>query len=227
MGSEQFKPAAGRVALIGELSLGGEIRRPPGLLPMVAAIARRGVGRVIVPADAAPEARLVPGIEVVPLATLGEVVDVLRSRHRAGPASAVRVDLATSASGGGTPEPEHGGPAGTPDLAEVHGQSEARRALEVALAGGHGLLLVGPPGTGKTLLARTIPSLLPPLGDEEALAVTIVASAAGERRIDGLIRRPPFRAPHHTTSYAAMVGGGPQLTPGEVTRADDGALTCT
>jgi len=111
-----------------------------------------------------------------------------------------------------------------PDLADVRGQSEARRALEVALAGGHGLLLIGPPGTGKTLLARTIPGLLPPLGDDEALQATIVASVSGEAAIEGLVRQPPFRAPHHTTSYAAMVGGGPQLTPGEVTRADGGTL---
>jgi magnesium chelatase family protein len=95
-----------------------------------------------------------------------------------------------------------------PDLADVRGQSEARRALEVALAGGHGLLLIGPPGTGKTLLARTIPGLLPPLADDVALQATIVASVSGEGPIEGLVRRPPFRAPHHTTSYAAMVGGG-------------------
>jgi magnesium chelatase family protein len=229
IGSEQFTPRAGRAALVGELSLGGEVRRLPGLLPMVAALARRGVASVIVPADALAEARLVGSIEVVGAASLGEVVDVLRSRRRARPAGPARVDLSGTvsatvprrAAGAARPSSVDTDP---PDLADVRGQSEARRALEVALAGGHGLLFIGPPGTGKTLLARTIPSLLPPLGDDEALDVTIVASAAGDARIDGLIRRPPFRAPHHTTSYAAIVGGGPRLAPGEVSRADHGTL---
>jgi magnesium chelatase family protein len=231
VGSEQFKPAAGRVALVGELSLGGEVRRPPGLLPMVAALARRGVARVVVPADAEAEARLVPGIEVVPAGTLTEVVGLLRSRRRTAPPAPERVDLAGLPARVSAHAPTRTEGAATvaswadvPDLADVHGQTEARRALEVALAGGHGLLLIGPPGTGKTLLARTIPGILPELADEEALAVTIVASAAGDQRIEGLIRRPPFRAPHHTASYAAMIGGGPHLTPGEVTRADHGTL---
>jgi len=111
-----------------------------------------------------------------------------------------------------------------PDLREVRGQAGARRALEIALAGGHGLLMTGPPGVGKTLLARTIPGLLPPLDDAAALSVSIVASAAGEGPITELRRQPPFRSPHHTLSYAAMVGGGSTLSPGEITRAHDGVL---
>ena len=228
VGSEQFTPRAGRAALVGEVSLGGEVRAVPGILPMVAALARRGIARVVVPADGAEEARLVDGLEVLPAATIGDAVDALRSRRRAAPVRPARVDLAGTSRVPAGPadasaealvlEPE------VPDLAEVRGQAEARRALEVALAGGHGLLLVGPPGTGKTLLARTIPGLLPPLSDAAAFGATVIASVSGEGPMRALVRRAPFRAPHHTSSYAAIVGGGPALLPGEVTRADHGVL---
>ena len=116
------------------------------------------------------------------------------------------------------------GGASGPDLAEVRGQLEARRALELALAGGHCLIMVGPPGSGKTLLARTVPGLLPPLDDDEARVATIIASVAGSTPVRGLVRSRPFRSPHHTISYAAMVGGGPHMSPGEVTLANDGVL---
>lgn len=232
LGSEQFVAAAGRTALIGELSLGSEVRPVPGLLPMLAALAGHGVKRALVPASSLAEAALVPGIEAIGCSTLGDAVDVLRLRPRRGPVQPARVELAADP-GAGRDAVEGASPAessdpeiegGAPDLAEVRGQAEARRALEVALAGGHPLLLMGPPGSGKTLLARTIPTLLPELGDAEALAATIVASVSGERPIQALVRRPPFRAPHHTASYAAIVGGGPGLAPGEVTRADHGVL---
>lgn len=219
VGSEQVRPR-GRWALLGELGLGGEVRPVPGLLPMVAALARRGAGRVIVPADAVAEARLVPGIEVVGAATLAEAADVLRGRRVGGHRPGSRAELVPEEASPNAPSTP---PADAPDLADVRGLLEARRALEIALAGGHGMVLVGPPGSGKTMLASTIPGLLPPLDDEEAREATIVASVAGVQ-VRGLVRRRPFRAPHHTASYAALVGGGPRLAPGEVTLAHTGVL---
>jgi magnesium chelatase family protein len=194
---------------------------------MVAAIARRGIRRVVVATSAVQEAQLVGGIDVLGVETLIGAVELIRLRRpRRVTTSPPRVELGQSAPGdgaGGSADPT---PIGrrVPDLAEVRGQPEARRALEIALAGRHGLLLIGPPGSGKTLIARTIPGLLPPLDDAAALATTVIASAAGEGPILALRRRPPFRAPHHTISYAAMVGGGPRLSPGEVTMADHGVL---
>jgi magnesium chelatase family protein len=212
-------PPPGRGVLLGELSLFGEVRPVRGLLPIVLDVEARGERTVAVPAAQAWEARLVPGLEVVPVASLREAVDwYLRG---AAPASGGDRETADGAADGAT----DGRPPPPPaDVLHLAQQPLAARAAVLAAAGRHHLLLVGPPGAGKTRLARLLWHLLPPLSAGEALTVTRIHSAAGLLAVPGLVRRPPLRAPHHTITTVGLLGGGAALRPGEVTLAHHGLL---
>ncbi|MGB2953565.1 MAG: YifB family Mg chelatase-like AAA ATPase [Gaiellaceae bacterium] len=197
-------------AAVGELALDGRLRPVRGVLAAAEGAKQAGFERLLCAAASAPEAALA-GIEPVPLRHLAEAVAYLRGECDPPPYEA--------SANGDAPEPE------APDLADVRGQERARRALELAAAGAHNLLLAGPPGTGKTMLARRLPGILPPLMLEEALEVTRIHSVAGLLPPGRpLLTTPPFRAPHHTASAPAIVGGGPGPRPGEVSLAHRGVL---
>jgi magnesium chelatase family protein len=202
------------LALVGELALDGSVRPVPGTLALVDALAHAGVERVVVPAANAGEAELVPGIEVRVARSLGELRACLKGE-------AEWPDPPAAAHGGDVAAVE----ADPVDLADVRGLAQARLALAAAVAGSHHALLVGPPGAGKTMLARRVPTIFPPLTRTEALEVTRIHSAAGVHTGGGLAAQRPFRAPHHTASVAALVGGGsPRPKPGEITLAHHGVL---
>jgi magnesium chelatase family protein len=227
--SGQIRRSGGSWALLGELSLSGEVRALNGVLPMVATMARAGHRRIGLPRANVAEAQLVDGVEVVGLDGLDDAARLVagprgRTAGRAQRRPALAVTGAASEPAAAADGAALVGGLTPIDLAEVRGQAHARWALEVALAGSHNLLLVGPPGAGKTLLARAVPGLLPPLTPAETQAVTVIESVAGLLDGAGLDAHRPFRAPHHTSSYAALVGGGPALLPGEVTLAHCGTL---
>lgn len=195
---------------IGELALDGRVRPVRGVLPLAAYAARSGLSRVIVPRENALEAAVVEGVEVLGVDHLAECVEVLAG-HQPIPPLPESTTTDTRPPG--------------PDLAEVKGQAVARRAIEIAAAGQHNILLVGPPGAGKTMLCRRLPSLLPTMSFGDRLEASIIASVAGLLPPDTpLLAERPFRAPHHSVSTAAMVGGGSKARPGEVSLAHRGVL---
>lgn len=200
-----------KTLVVGELSLDGIVRHTRGILPMAAAARQNGYSQMIVPATDAPEAALIPGLEIIPVNTLADLYNHLSGRRLIAP-----YQLESE-----PPEPLFA----PTDFAEIKGQEHVKRALEVAAAGGHNVLMSGSPGAGKTLLARALPGILPDMSLDESLEVTKIYSVADALPPGTpLIRQRPFRAPHHTISHAGLVGGGNIPRPGEISLAHRGVL---
>jgi len=201
--------ALGDLLFLGELSLDGGLHPLRGVVAHLLAARERGVKRAVVPAANEAEAALVDGLDVRVASSLSELVEALRgTRSLARPSRAPNAECTGAMA----------------DLADVRGQHSARRALEIAAAGGHNLLFIGPPGAGKTMLARRLPGILPTLERDEALEVLAIQSVAGTSNAERRMGVRPFRAPHHTASEVALVGGGDQARPGEVSLAHHGVL---
>lgn len=213
MASGQLVADLDDALVIGELSLDGSLRHTTGVLPMIGLAHEQGLRRAFVPAVDVAEAALVEGISVFPVDDLASLVLHLTGEAPIAPFVYAEDQSSDDALESGV------------DLQHIRGQEHVKRGLEVAAAGGHNLMMVGPPGAGKTLLARAMPTILPPLARDEALEVSKIYSVTGLLSADRpLLRQRPFRAPHHTISYAGLVGGGNWPRPGEITLAHRGVL---
>jgi magnesium chelatase family protein len=213
LGSEQASADVSQAVFLGELSLDGSLRHTSGVLPMVAVTHEKGFSNIIVPTADAREASLVDGARIIPFDTLSQLVSYFQGEIPAPEYQTGDVE-------------EYVVPVwATTNLAHVKGQEHVKRALEIAAAGGHNVIMMGPPGAGKTLLARSLPSILPPMTNEEALEVTKVYSISGLLPPDSpFIRQRPFRSPHYTVSNVGLVGGGRYPKPGEVSLSHRGVL---
>ena len=214
LSSEQVSTDSSRAIFLGELSLDGSLRHTHGILPMVALAREENFDTIVVPEVDAGEASMIEGAKIIPVASLAQLVGYLQGEITITEYKADETDLALN-------QPV----APVTDLADIKGQEHVKRALEVAAAGGHNVIMNGPPGSGKTLLARAFPSILPPMTGEEALEVTKIYSVSGLLPTDTpMIRQRPFRAPHFTISHAGLVGGGHWPRPGEISLSHRGVL---